>query len=60
MGEKIMPRKPPSQLPIKTDVLPAICPACAASDISRVDSFGIWRVSCGCGWSEKYQVQERA
>jgi ribosomal protein L37AE/L43A len=54
-----MPRKPPSQLPIKTERLPAICPACAASDISRVDSFGIWRVSCGCGWSERYEVQER-
>jgi ribosomal protein L37AE/L43A len=51
-----MARKQSVPQPIITERLPAICPACAASEISRGDSFGIWRVSCGCGWSEKYQI----
>jgi ribosomal protein L37AE/L43A len=52
-----MAKLAPPSLPIKTDRLPKICPACASKDVARVDSFGIWRLTCqSCGWSEKYLV----
>jgi ribosomal protein L37AE/L43A len=51
-------RKPLPPQPIKTAALPARCPACGHLDVARVDSFGIWKVTCQrpCGWSEKYQI----
>ena len=50
-------KKPDFILTLAKDV-PRICPACAHADVARVDSFGIWKLTCQrCGWSEKYQVK---
>lgn len=55
-----MPKKPSAPQPIKTDRLPAICPACASHDVGRVESFGIWRLTCqACGWRETYALDRR-
>ena len=49
--------KPKPQGPIATKALHGICPACANRDVARVDSFGIWKLTCqACGWTEKYMV----
>jgi hypothetical protein len=55
------PKKPLLPQPIKTDRLPAICPACASKNLGKVENFGIWRVACQrCAWREYYQVTARA
>lgn len=50
--------------PIPTERLPRICPACGRKEITAVALSGnllatsVHRVTCGCGWNEKYQLRE--
>ena len=54
-----MAAKPKPAPFIVTRELPRICPACASSDVARIDNFGLWALRCqACLWSERYQIKK--
>lgn len=51
-------KKPLAAEPIITKALPRICPACAHQELGRVETFGVWRLTCqACQWTERYRVR---
>ena len=50
--------KPPEAIKTTADGIPRICPACASSDIGKIDYYGRVTMTCqACNWTERYIVQ---